>query len=39
MKAITLIDMQSWWCSSHGDEKGGSFNIELYLKYLEIKNK
>lgn len=38
MKAITIIDMANWWCSSHGEEKGGSFNIELYLAILQAKN-
>ena len=38
MKAITLIDIQNWWESGHGEERAGHFNIELYLDYLRVKN-
>jgi len=38
INAINIAYMESWWLSAHGDTKGGTFNLELYLDYLRIKN-
>ena len=38
MRGINLITIRSWWESGAGDMKSGTFNIALYLRYLEIRN-
>ena len=35
---ILLPYQMNWWKGKTQNSKGGSFNLELYLRILEIKN-
>lgn len=35
---MNIIQIKKWWCGNNHYAKGGSFNMALYLRILEIKN-
>jgi hypothetical protein len=35
---LNIVSMKNWWTHSKiKEDKGGSFNVELYLRILEVK--
>lgn len=38
-KRPTLPEMSRWWKDKNShDDKGGSFNVQLYMKICEVKH-
>jgi len=35
---VNLADVKWWWERCAGEDKGGQFNKDLYLKFLEYYN-
>lgn len=35
---MNIVDRISWWESGGGETKAGSFNLQLYIDYLTIRN-
>jgi len=35
---MNIVDIKSWWESGAGETKAGTFNLQLYIAYLTIRN-
>jgi len=35
---MNIVDRIKWWQSGAGETKAGSFNLQLYIDYLTIRN-
>lgn len=36
---FNVVNYVKFWTGNHGEVKGGSFNVDLYMRVLSIKSK